>query len=109
MWRADALAGRSALAALLLASACSQLRLDDGACDEDDPGSCRASVHAPGILDPGSPEFHGNLLQSYDFDYGVCAACHGEDFGGGGSGVACTRCHSEAAGPKACSTCHSHI
>lgn len=61
-------------------------------------------MHPPGILDETSADFHGAELARRDWDFALCASCHGEDFRGGPSGVDCTSCHAE--GPTACVTCH---
>lgn len=61
-------------------------------------------VHASGILDEASESFHGKELRRRSWDFALCASCHGEDYGGGTSGVSCNGCHTE--GPTACSTCH---
>ena len=71
-------------------------------------GECQvafASFHAAGILDPqNAQDFHGHLVESMGWRLGECARCHGGDFSGGTSKVACTSCH--AGGPTACTTCH---
>jgi hypothetical protein len=61
-------------------------------------------IHAPGIQDPASPEFHGGLLRSFSYDLGACARCHGDDLRGGGARSSCTTCH--PGGPDSCETCH---
>ncbi len=72
-----------------------------------DVSARRSLVHQHGILDRSSPDFHGKLLRSMKYDFDFCRRCHGEDFGGGGAGVACTSCHVN--GPTACTTCHSEL
>lgn len=64
----------------------------------------RSLIHAPGLLDPASTDFHGTELQRRGWNFAVCAACHGDDFKGGKAKAACTTCHT--AGPTACATCH---
>ena len=66
-----------------------------------------SSVHAAGILNPASPDFHGELVRANKYDFSLCAECHGQDFTGGTSQVSCTSCHQD--GPTACSTCHGDI
>ena len=66
-----------------------------------------SSIHRPGILDPASSDFHGQLVRDEKYDFGVCQSCHGTDYSGGSSGVSCLSCHT--GGPTACSTCHSAI
>lgn len=67
----------------------------------------RSALHPGGILDPGSADFHGAALADTGWDFALCASCHGQDFAGGASGVACTDCHAD--GPTACSTCHGDV
>lgn len=64
----------------------------------------RSNLHAAGILDPSSGDFHGSLLARQEYDFAYCAECHGEDFGGGSAESSCTSCHEE--GPTDCTTCH---
>jgi predicted CxxxxCH...CXXCH cytochrome family protein len=65
---------------------------------------CGATVHAAGIADPSSPNFHVNLLKQLNWSFATCQGCHGDDFRGGTSGVSCMQCH--AAKPTDCVTCH---
>jgi predicted CxxxxCH...CXXCH cytochrome family protein len=67
----------------------------------------RSPLHPGGILDPGSPDFHGATLAASGWDFALCASCHGQAFDGGASRAACTKCHAE--GPTACSTCHGAV
>jgi len=83
----------------LALAACTDPRALSGPC-----GDCTVTLHPPGILDPTSPNFHGNLLRQTNWDFARCTSCHGADFSGGSSGVSCLSCH--AAGPTACVTCH---
>lgn len=62
-------------------------------------------IHPAGILNAASPDFHGTLITETNWNFDACATCHGEDFEGGTSKVACTSCHE--GGPKACATCHT--
>jgi predicted CxxxxCH...CXXCH cytochrome family protein len=62
------------------------------------------SIHAAGILNVASSDFHGQELQRRNWNFSLCAGCHGDDFTGGKAGVACTSCHKD--GPTACTTCH---
>jgi predicted CxxxxCH...CXXCH cytochrome family protein len=82
-------------------AACSEERVLTPPCEGYD---CVVSVHERGILDEDSDAFHGKLLAKSDWDFALCASCHGEDFTGGTSGKSCLTCHSQ--GPTACSTCH---
>ncbi|HXI60292.1 MAG TPA: CxxxxCH/CxxCH domain-containing protein [Polyangia bacterium] len=67
----------------------------------------QSSIHGGGILDPASPDFHGKVLRDQKYDFQVCQKCHGDDFSGGTSRVACLSCHKE--GPTACATCHGSL
>ena len=70
--------------------------------------------HAGGILNPNdAQEFHGALLSDHSWDLAYCAKCHGADFTGGSSKVACTTCHptGNAQGntqANSCTTCHGN-
>lgn len=79
-----------------------------------------ASVHAPGIVDPRSPAFHGTVLRSERWapmldanDPEACGRCH-DGSPAPVSGVtsfapgapACTSCHDQPGGALACGTCH---
>lgn len=88
-----------ALVVLVLVVGCSDPRVLSGPCTD-----CTVDVHAPGIQDLASDNFHGRVLARLDWGFPVCAGCHGSDFSGGTSGVSCLGCH--RAGPTACTTCH---
>lgn len=62
-------------------------------------------VHARGVLDPASAQFHGATVAALGWDLGTCATCHGQAFDGGTAQSSCTSCHQD--GPTACDTCHS--
>jgi predicted CxxxxCH...CXXCH cytochrome family protein len=80
----------------------------------------RGTVHAPGIADPRSTDWHGKLLRDErwrpmldpNHDH-ACGRCH-EGSPARPSGVtsaapratACTTCHDEPGGVLACGTCH---
>jgi predicted CxxxxCH...CXXCH cytochrome family protein len=87
--------------AILVLTGCNDARVLSAPCD----GDCSARIHPAGILDPASPEFHGADLARRNWDFPLCATCHGTDFRGGTSGVSCASCHAE--GPTACTTCHA--
>ncbi len=75
------------------------------AADRDRPEpNVTGRVHPVGILDEQSEQFHGKELARRDYDFALCAKCHGDDFAGGTSKVSCLDCHDD--GPTACSTCH---
>ncbi len=80
----------------LLVAACTSARPVDGVRG--------AKVHGAGVQDKASVEFHGTVLARSGWDFPVCQKCHGEDFGGGASGVTCLTCH--VGGPTSCATCH---
>lgn len=77
-------------------------------------------VHAPGILNPRSPEWHGRLAAAdrfgplVDRDHpGVCGRCHAgapvtpsDARHPADAAPACTTCHREPEGVLACGTCH---
>jgi hypothetical protein len=64
------------------------------------------TVHKNGIIDPSSPNFHGNLVRQNGWSFSECIQCHSASLTGGITGQSCYQCHTEAAGPKACNTCH---
>src|SRR5690349_9994819 len=64
-----------------------------------------ATVHPPGISDPGSPDFHGTLFRGLGWRFDACTDCHGDDFAGVRSAVSCRTCHTD--GPTACTVCHA--
>jgi predicted CxxxxCH...CXXCH cytochrome family protein len=67
-------------------------------------GATGGTVHPAGLLDPASDDFHAQELRRHDWDFAVCARCHGDDFAGGAARKSCLTCHTE--GPTACVTCH---
>jgi predicted CxxxxCH...CXXCH cytochrome family protein len=82
------------------------------------------NIHEPGILNPFSPEFHGEQLRTSGWDFDACAECHGEDFEGQAAAGSCNvdGCHAQpeagefpwlpgerVAGPKDCSVCHGDL
>ena len=92
---------RALIGAAVLACA-----LAPGCAEEREPGAAcvDCAIHPAGILDPVSPAFHGAELARRDWDFEVCASCHGSDLAGGTSGVSCLECHQD--GPTGCTTCH---
>lgn len=80
----------------------------------------RESVHAPSIVDPRSPGFHGAELRAARWapmldpdDPRACGRCHDGTRSRPASvklsapgATACTTCHAEPAGVLACTTCH---
>ncbi len=63
-------------------------------------------VHAKGIINPLSLEFHGKLIQAENWSMKGCIQCHGGDYTGGIVSSSCLTCHTQTAGPEACNTCH---
>ena len=53
-----------------------------------------------------SQMFHGNYIRENGWSMENCVNCHGEDYDGGASGVACYKCHQQ--GPEACNVCHGN-
>ena len=84
---------------LFVLAGCAEERRPSQACED-----CAVRLHPAGILDPHSEDFHGKLLADINYDFGRCSDCHGDDFGGGKTGVSCLACHEQ--GPTDCSTCH---
>jgi predicted CxxxxCH...CXXCH cytochrome family protein len=67
------------------------------------------SIHGNGNLDTSSANFHGNVLKANYFNLTGCQQCHAADFKGGITDVSCYNCHTQAAGPLACNTCHGNF
>jgi predicted CxxxxCH...CXXCH cytochrome family protein len=82
----------------LLALSCAEEREREDACPD-----CEG-IHPAGISDPDSEDFHGRELERRDWDFALCATCHGAELDGGAAGVSCISCHQD--GVTACSTCH---
>jgi predicted CxxxxCH...CXXCH cytochrome family protein len=66
-------------------------------------------VHARGLLDRASPDFHGSVLRNSGWSFETCARCHGaaNDPSGGPSGRSCVSCHRD--GATSCTTCHGSL
>jgi predicted CxxxxCH...CXXCH cytochrome family protein len=69
-------------------------------------GGVEPQVHPDGWVTVNSPEFHGAYIAARNYEFDDCRSCHGNDYSGGLVGVSCRDCHSDAAGPEACNTCH---
>src|SRR5512140_1912536 len=67
------------------------------------------TVHPPGWSDPASPNFHGKSIAGNNWDMRECKTCHGQTYAGGAVGVSCLTCHTKAAGPENCTTCHGGV
>lgn len=65
-----------------------------------------AGFHKEGILNPMSPNWHGDLIREKNWDMNECRQCHGGNYNGGLVEVSCLKCHNEPAGPENCATCH---
>jgi len=50
-------------------------------------------THPPGWMEKGSGNFHGRKDLTIRSEF--CSPCHGDDYSGGTSGVACAECHAE--------------
>jgi predicted CxxxxCH...CXXCH cytochrome family protein len=64
------------------------------------------SVHAEGIIDPTSENFHGNYIKNNQWNMIPCQSCHAEDYSGGYVSPTCLDCHTYVSGPENCTTCH---
>jgi len=111
---------RRARAVLVIAAA---LGAPAAGCAQDREGDAGAggwTVHAPGVADPGSPDFHGSFLRARAFrpmldedDPNACGRCHdgtlarprGVTASAPGA-TDCRACHSAPQGVVACGTCH---
>jgi predicted CxxxxCH...CXXCH cytochrome family protein len=85
---------------LAVIAGCADERALSGPCTTD----CTARIHPDGFLDTTSAAFHGRELARRNWDFALCATCHGADFSGGAAKVSCLSCHRD--GPTACATCH---
>ena len=63
-------------------------------------------LHKDGIVNPSSPDFHGNLVSEANWDMKQCQQCHASNYNGGTAGTSCYNCHTFPGGPEACNTCH---
>lgn len=73
--------------------------------------SCHPSIeaHKDGMLNPSSPNFHGNYIASINWNIVSCQSCHGKTYTGGTASISCKNCHTSAKGPEACNTCHGEF
>jgi predicted CxxxxCH...CXXCH cytochrome family protein len=88
------------LVVMALIAGCTDERVLSQPCTAD----CTAGIHPAGFPDPASPAFHGRDLERRNWDFALCASCHGADFAGGTAKVSCLGCHREE--PTSCTTCH---
>jgi predicted CxxxxCH...CXXCH cytochrome family protein len=86
----------------LVLTGCADVKNNDGPA----PVAPGVVVHPAGILDPASPDWHGNLARQHGWDLRLCQTCHGADYHGGTSGASCVGCHNNGGGPENCATCH---
>ncbi|MEE9167305.1 MAG: CxxxxCH/CxxCH domain-containing protein [Candidatus Neomarinimicrobiota bacterium] len=63
-------------------------------------------VHPDDWGDPGSRNFHGQVLKTNGWGFNRCQFCHGEDLSGGSSRLSCSSCHVHSVGIGTCTTCH---
>lgn len=89
----------STILAGLLISSCSEIR-------EDLPQAPELAMHKDGIMNPSSPDFHGNIIRNANWDMNGCKQCHSASYNGGTANASCYDCHSNPGGPEACNTCH---
>lgn len=68
----------------------------------------KVTIHESGILNPGSPNFHGKLVKNFTWDLKQCQSCHAVNYTGGTAGKTClgSGCHTSPKGPEECNTCH---
>lgn len=64
------------------------------------------ALHKSGIIDPTSPDFHGNIIADANWDMKQCQQCHASNYSGGTAEASCYDCHTQPGGPEACNTCH---
>jgi predicted CxxxxCH...CXXCH cytochrome family protein len=88
----------------LAGSGCADLKSDLPS--PSDPG---VQVHKEGWASPSSPDFHGNTIRAANWDMRSCKTCHGAAYDGGTVQVSCRTCHTGAAGPEECTTCHGGV
>lgn len=84
----------------LLVVGCSELK------DDLPPAGGTLTVHGTGWTDTTASNFHGKAIRSAGWDMIQCKTCHGQRYDGGTANVSCLTCHTQAAGPENCTTCH---
>ena len=65
--------------------------------------------HEKGWTDSSSTNFHGSTIRNAAWDMRSCKRCHGAQYDGGTARVSCRTCHTQPAGPEACTTCHGSV
>ncbi|MBI3579526.1 MAG: CxxxxCH/CxxCH domain-containing protein [Ignavibacteriales bacterium] len=94
----------TAFTAFALLAGCSELK------DTlPNPSSGALSVHPDGWATASSASFHGKAIKDQNWDMRGCQTCHGKTYAGGFTGVSCTKCHNQPAGPENCITCHGSV
>jgi hypothetical protein len=87
----------------LLIISCSELK-------EGVPTSApELALHKDGIINPSSPDFHGKIISSNNWDMKQCQQCHASNYTGGTAVASCYDCHTQPGGPEACNTCHGEF
>jgi predicted CxxxxCH...CXXCH cytochrome family protein len=69
-------------------------------------GTSTGNIHPVGWTDSTSVNFHGKWIGDAGWNMSSCQKCHGKDYAGGITNVACTKCHTKSGGPENCTTCH---
>jgi hypothetical protein len=83
---------------------CHGVKLDGGTSGVS-CATCHSSYpHQAGWQTPGSATFHGAALKAVNYNAAACQSCHGSDFAGGTSGVACATCHANYPHPAGWAT-----
>lgn len=77
--------------------------------ETDIPSPPTLTSHGVGIIDPTSPDFHGNLVKDNNWDLTLCKDCHGANYDGGLVNKSCLNCHIYPQGPENCTTCHGSL
>ncbi|MDP2364090.1 MAG: CxxxxCH/CxxCH domain-containing protein [Ignavibacteria bacterium] len=67
------------------------------------------ALHKDGIINPASPNFHGKIISSNNWDMKQCQQCHASNYSGGTAQESCYKCHTLPGGPEACNTCHGEF
>lgn len=75
------------------------------ACDQRKPNPTLPGAHPDSWMVQSSADFHGAVVLATGLT--GCSSCHGQDYTGGKSGIACTDCH--GVGNSNCTACHGGI
>lgn len=72
--------------------------------------SCHENFpHPEGFGDKQSPTFHSLFIKTNDWNIQGCAECHGQNYDVVKDDKSCRSCHTQNAGPLACTTCHGEF